>query len=483
MIVLARRPAVLVSIALVAGCGIEGRSDGDDPLPAIVASGVEPAASPPGGGGGGGSTSPCILVPPSPWDPPPGPGSIDVTFGCQGVTSFGSSTVDTQIRALGVQSGDKIIAAGETYDQGTNNHDVWVARFTSSGALDTTFGTGGVFKRDFTLPLGGAESVEAVLVQPSGAIVLGGGYWREDNGLREGFLVRLTPGGALDPSFASGGIQTLTTMTYVNALASSDGTIVAAGEKCTGNQSTCVATVGRYSGVNGAPEAGFGSSGVKTSLLGGSENAHAYAVTATDKAMLVVGAGWFNEPNMGMQRHAKTGLGGTWLLDGQFGVSSGIESSSYGPLEAMRGVAAVDTRYVAAESIVSSAGVEQFVLHLFDRFADNDFYFANGGRLVDAFSGYGAGANAVVVTPTSQIIGVGWARDSASRQRIAVARATTKKLDTTFSTDGNVMTAAGGYDAVGNAVVLQSNGHMVVGGWVRSSFTSKRRAVLVRIRN
>lgn len=462
---------LLFAVVFTAGCAVENHDDApsEGDAPDVVLPGTEvEALNPPGGG----TTNPCLVLPPT---TPPKAGAIDTSFGCRGTSTFGASNVDTQIKGLAAQADDKIVAVGETYDPQTNNHDVWVARFSSSGLIDTTFATGGVFSYDLTAPLGGAESVEAVLVQPDGSIVLGGGYWREDNAWRQGFLMRLTPSGALDATFGAGGIQRLDTMTYVRALQASNGAIVAAGERCTGFQ-TCVATIGRYAGTDGAPDPNFGTDGVRTTYYAGNSNAQAYAAAASGSKVAIGGHAVLNNTatNLGVARFTATGI------DGTFG-NAGVIGIDVAPSETVRGMAAFGSGYVLAESVITAGGTEQFSVHRIDGFGSLISSFGQGGRVNDTFDGYGAGANATRLTAAQKIVAVGWARDSAFRKRIAVARMTSIGLDPTFSADGNVTFAAGGHEAVGNAVVLQSTGRIVVGGSVRGTSTSLRRAVLVRL--
>ncbi|HXH74165.1 MAG TPA: delta-60 repeat domain-containing protein [Bacteriovoracaceae bacterium] len=63
-------------------------------------------------------------------------------------TSFGSySTTPLKITAADVQADDKVIVVGygsASVDYGSTANVVMMARYTSTGALDTSFGTGGI---------------------------------------------------------------------------------------------------------------------------------------------------------------------------------------------------------------------------------------------------------------------------------------------------------------------------------------------------
>jgi uncharacterized delta-60 repeat protein len=424
-----------------------------------------------------GPISPCIPVPQPIGHPPPKAGDIDVWFGCLGLSVYSAPTLDVQIRALAIQPGDKIVAVGETYDLAMNNHDVWVARFGSDGKLDPTFATAGVFKYDFTKPLGGAESVEAVLVQPDGRIVLGGGYWREDNLKRSGFLIRLLTDGALDPSFGAGGIALASSFSFVRALrVLASGALVAAGDKCTGGDITCLAAIGRFSGTDGSADTSFGVAGSATSTLGGVDSTHAYAASAVGNTVTIGGTthGATAGNDVGLARYASA-------LDPSFGVG-GVKTFNDASTEAVRAMVPHGTGLLLAEDpIVGSA--PQFVVARIGPSGAPDASFGVGGRLVDPFSGNGGGASALALTGNGKIVAVGAARDALQRSRMAIARITAAgQLDPTFSTDGNVMTSVAGDEAFATSVAIQSTGRIVVGGWARNA-ANRRRAVLLGIRD
>ena len=102
------------------------------------------------------------------------PGALDTTFGRAGkvITDFGRIDAAYDIA---VQPNGKIVAVGDSYEQrGTPNGTFALARYTRSGALDQTFGTGGKVTTDFQRP----STAFAVALQPDGRIVAAGGTRR-----------------------------------------------------------------------------------------------------------------------------------------------------------------------------------------------------------------------------------------------------------------------------------------------------------------
>lgn len=103
-------------------------------------------------------------------------GVLDPTFGVGGLvsTNFGSpSDTYARARAAALQSDGKIVAAGVT---GGYTYDVEesaafaLARYTSDGELDASFGTDG----RVTTPIGASATATAIGLQPDGKIVAAG---------------------------------------------------------------------------------------------------------------------------------------------------------------------------------------------------------------------------------------------------------------------------------------------------------------------
>jgi uncharacterized delta-60 repeat protein len=124
------------------------------------------------------------------------PGSIDTTFGSGGWTSIGGSSVPglgNLEDAVTLPSGD-ILLAGST----------GLARLLPSGKLDPSFGSGG----SATAPgVGSVDSAAVVAVQPDGDIIYAGAASSPDGGT-EWEVARFTASGTLDTSFGTGGIVT-----------------------------------------------------------------------------------------------------------------------------------------------------------------------------------------------------------------------------------------------------------------------------------
>ena len=123
---------------------------------------------------------------------------MDTTFGTGGKVTTDIGTSGDNGRAVVVDSADRIVVAGSSSNG--SNKDFAVVRYTSSGVLDTTFGTGG----KVTTAIGASSDVGfAVVVDAADRIVVSG---YSDNGSDEDFaVVRYTSGGVLDTTFGTDG--------------------------------------------------------------------------------------------------------------------------------------------------------------------------------------------------------------------------------------------------------------------------------------
>jgi uncharacterized delta-60 repeat protein len=202
-------------------------------------------------------------------------GALDSTFGNGAgyVTTSLSSGNDIARVALIQPADGKVVVTGEANPATGRNFAV--ARYNTSGSLDTSFGTGGTAQASFASfnsgsPLYPADDYAGAALQPDGKIVVAG--WDRFNiiskkkvvGVQGAFiLARFTTSGTLDPTFGTGGEVATTfpniptgTMVYGEGgvVATSAGKIVMAGDA--GSDFILV----RYN-ANGSLDTTFGSGG------------------------------------------------------------------------------------------------------------------------------------------------------------------------------------------------------------------------------
>ena len=125
-------------------------------------------------------------------------GVIDTSFGSNGYSTVAIGLGMNYCHALLGQSDGKFILTGGALTSQSN--DFALARFNSNGSLDTSFGSNGVVTTDFTVTgRATADETATGALQADGKIVVGG-YAN-----RQFAIARYSTTGALDTSFGSGG--------------------------------------------------------------------------------------------------------------------------------------------------------------------------------------------------------------------------------------------------------------------------------------
>jgi uncharacterized delta-60 repeat protein len=124
-------------------------------------------------------------------------GALDPTFGNRGMatTTIDSSDIASSV-GIGLQSTGKIVIGLSTFF-GADDDGFTLVRFNSNGTIDTTFGSGGSvmvspFNLSFIVP-------SVLAIQPNNEIVLAG----------SGAAARFTANGALDTGFGTNGVASV----------------------------------------------------------------------------------------------------------------------------------------------------------------------------------------------------------------------------------------------------------------------------------
>ena len=174
-------------------------------------------------------------------------GAIDTTFGVAGKvrTDFGDQNFD-RARSAALQPDGRIVAAGFAISHGGGVQNFAVARYTSSGVLDTTFSRDGKTQIDFG---NCCQSATKVLLQSDGKIITVGGSNGESSD-DDFLLARLNPRGSIDATFGVGG-QVRTSFGDLNGGANgaafqADGKIVAVGFQANFNSQRANFALARY---------------------------------------------------------------------------------------------------------------------------------------------------------------------------------------------------------------------------------------------
>ena len=177
-------------------------------------------------------------------------GSLDTTFANDGTVSTNS----VWARSVAIQADGRIVVAGAISVAGELPHyDVALLRYTPDGALDTSFGSGGMQTTSFGAGWWEDEIAAAVALQRDGKIVVVGTSTPVD-WVWEGsaiVLARYATNGLLDQSFGDGG-KRFTIHGVDNSAAAvaiqDDGKIVVAGSGSDPGDGASLALLARYEG-------------------------------------------------------------------------------------------------------------------------------------------------------------------------------------------------------------------------------------------
>jgi uncharacterized delta-60 repeat protein len=378
-----------------------------------------------------------------------GPGALDPTFGAGGLVTTdltGIPTTANGAHAILVQPDGKLVAVGEQLYEGFK-----ALRYETDGTLDASFGSSGVATAD--VRPGGTKFVQAAVLQPDGKIVAAGYAYAP--GPHVYALARFTTDGALDASFGSGGIVTTSIagegLIYALAL-QPDGKLVVAGSP--------LYTVARYL-PDGTLDASFGTAGIAmTDFPSCCEEARAIALQADGKIVVAGFAAPFGTDDFGLARFDTDGT-----LDPSFGVGGQVVVD----------LGSHDTPFALAvqpdgKIVAAGRSGRGFAVTRLDVDGSLDAGFGSGGMVRTALNGdpgpyWNAALAAMALQFDGKIVGVGEASTGFSPRKLAVVRYLADgTLDTGFGFDGMVLAGSPEVGQRGSAVVLQPDGKIAVAG-------------------
>jgi uncharacterized delta-60 repeat protein len=416
------------------------------------------------------------------------PGSLDSSFASQGIATMGQNT---RLFGTAAQSDGKVVAVGES---GTaSSADVLVARFSSSGALDHSFGSGGLVQGPAVPAAKGTASLaRAVAIQPDGKIVVVGKATTTDGTGTDGLLIeRYNANGSLDHSFGSGGLVNLLSSTYGDGYAVAiqpDGKIVATGAAdAAGSGGTFPRVAVVRLSSNGSLDPSFGSGGIDVLDLGA--YSYAYAVALQGDGKIVIAGS--QRPGLEVTNALIARLTPSGARDGSFAGSGAFAQQYAASGGAYSGFGAVavqpDGKLVAAGAATNATGADAFAVR-FTSSGAQDGSFGSGGvvRSTSAVNytpfGSGApGADAIAIAPGGDVVTAGVFTDAAVSDAALWAFTPGGAPDPRFGSHGTVVTSIAG--AAGSelaALALDPSGNLVAVGDELTGFGSTYAGIAAR---
>jgi uncharacterized delta-60 repeat protein len=389
------------------------------------------------------------------------PGDPDTTFAGTGIVRVGFGLGDDRANGAAVQSDGKIVVVG--------SDNFSVARYNTDGSLDTSFdGDGKV-----VTTIGSGNSVaSAVKVQGDGKIVVAGYTEITPNSFA---VVRYNTDGSLDSSFGSEGkVVTTPEMTGLsvvtgNALAiQADGKIVVAGSGENAGKTNFA--VLRYN-ADGSLDSSFDADGIVTTAIGSGEDV-GNAVTILAGKIIVAGSSFNGLRNIfALVRYNSNGsLDTSFDLDGI--VTTEIQFSN-GDEIAMAVAIQIGNLTTLPDKIVvagSSSGITKldFAVVRYNLDGSLDTSFDADGKVTTPIGAEDDVGQALAVQGSGNAprkITVAGSSDNGAKTDFAVVRYNADgSLDTSFDLDGIVTTPVDTNDNAGAALVIQTDGKVVVAG-------------------
>jgi uncharacterized delta-60 repeat protein len=410
---------------------------------------------------------------------------LDPGFGHEGFISTASApgaAADYQ-NGLAVQADGRILVGGAS-DMGADagNFQWRISRYLSNGSLDASFGSGGTVLTSMSMAGGDDEALWALAVQPDGKIV-GVGQARTDAGGFDSLIARFTTNGTLDATFGQAGRVVIpvapgAAFDTVQAVAI-DGKrrIGAAGladmpAEAGGRNFAAVRLL-----KNGSLDRTFDGDGIVTTAIGPGTSREGVNEMAIDASGRIVVGGVSNMgPGLGRQNFALARYNSNGSLDASF-AGDGIVTTAVASADGSDGIVsvAIDAggRIVAGGWAFSGTGKGFFDLALarFNPDGSLDASFGGGGTVI-APAGPGDSDDdleSLVILPNGKIVvgGQAAAHEAFIDGDFMVARFDADGTpDATFGPGGVQLTPLaprGGDDEIFD-IARQADGNVVAAG-------------------
>jgi uncharacterized delta-60 repeat protein len=366
-----------------------------------------------------------------------------------------------------VQTDGKIVVAA-TVEDPSGDLDVAVLRYLPSGVLDTTFSGDGIR----TLDVRGSVEAQAVGVQGDGSILVA---MRDP--LRAGRIVRLTPTGGLDRSFARNGTFRLDGEPQ-DLLVQADGRIVVTDTTFSGTTYFC-----QINDWTGRPCASvrvtrlMPSGALDPTFSGGQALLELGSDDGYGQDLFAAGISRFHGDYYVLTSEGVVRFTGAGVQDTSFGsADTGLPGFARSFCRA-QDITIVGGRVVVGGIDGTPHAGDQFCAARFTSAGEPDTSFGVDGEAHVTVAARGRPVQLTGISTDAQgrLVLSGWADPGSAMPQFAVARLTADgTTDSTFSSDGVVRIAAapGGWSQAANLFVDPSSRPVLVGkavpAWDRS---------------
>jgi uncharacterized delta-60 repeat protein len=397
-------------------------------------------------------------------------GTLDRSFGNGGIVVTRSSLSSFVANALALQPDGKIVVGGMNSNVSSARLELAVARYNVDGTPDVSFSTGGMASDP--VGEGGAEA-NAVVLQPDGMMLVAGTAFSHGASDDEFFVARYTSTGALDRSFGTAGITTTHVGAGASSAAAivlePDGHIVVAGTAYSNGATEDDFGVVRYT-FTGHLDPSFGNGGIVTTDFSSSDVSLDRATAASlqqDGKIVVAGFTRGDHQSFAAARYNRDGG-----LDASFGAGGKTQVASAEPQVFSVMLQPLGTIVIAGSSASSDRATAPFTLVRLLPDGRPDELFGSGGVVTTSIEGSRSGARAVVAQPDGKLV-TGGARfgapsaqgDALPNSGFALTRYKADgSIDDAFGSGGKALTALGDAGAEPLALAMQPDGKILAPG-------------------
>jgi uncharacterized delta-60 repeat protein len=374
-------------------------------------------------------------------------GTIDTSFGTNGLLTQDFGFGDDFGNAITVQSDGKILVAGTV--RGSASNDFGVARFNANGTLDTTFGTGGRVVTDFGSGSTSVDDARSIVVDSAGRIYVVG-FANRGSG-NDFAIARYNSNGSLDSTYGTSGKVVTNFSTNDQAMTAalqSDGKLVV------GGMAVGDFALARYN-TNGSIDTTFGVSGFAHAGIGTANDTITCMAIRADGKIVTGGYAQFTSEF----DFAAAVFNSNGTLDTSFN-GTGKVSTNLGAIDQGNAMVLLpDNRFVLAGNSDGNVAMVRYNTN-----GTRDSSFGSGGIATVDLGSTTDTANAIMRLSDGSMVLAGGVGSGSSRDFALLRVTSTGSLDALFGTGGMTRSSFATNSDEAFAMTTGADGNILVAG-------------------
>jgi len=392
-------------------------------------------------------------------------GSLDNSFGTQGVVLTDFSDRDDLGRGIALHSDGRVFVVGEVYNG--SDYDFGLAGYTAEGDLD--YGCAGTATTGI-----GSESEDkatSIAIDSKGRIIVAG--YTDANGTQDFALVRYLAEGGKDSTFGRYGkrvIVNTATHGYAQSVAIyTFDKIVVAGHR-DDIYSKRKSYVMYLLNEDGTADTNFGpyGSGAVITQIGNNDYAKDIAIQGNGYIVLAgyseIGA--YDQKVFSLARYLRNGT-----LDNNFGNAGTVLTAIGSNGDQGKSVAIQPDSKIVVAGCSKDWLNDNFAVVRYEYNGIPDKTFGNNGKVTTIIGSESSCAEDVTILSDGKILVTGYSYEGTRKVFTVVRYNTDGSLDNAFDGDGKVITAVGSGDAKAFGTVVLDDGSIIAAGYAENTCT------------